>query len=343
MNSTDQVTTGAYIRMSRWSQSAACVVASLFLLGFFIHAIGMWTGAILGVWFVGTQRLGRGFLWMAAFSLLPSVLATWHVLSLTGLRHGASQLPVFVGQFVGLVALTILLSVLPFTFHRLISPRLPGFFSTLPLAMAAVALPALVLGLGPAFHVGPASGNSLLTFFTCWFAAVMVWMWNLEFRMAKISTGAIVFVAVSCVAVCLWLALHFNVLTVPHSWNVNAVFAQTCLGGALMLSVWALFHPEKQRTWAERAQTVALLRSPFTGDPLRVASDQNREALVSVSGERFPVRNGIPTFLKPDDLTGDNGKYNHLYETIGGFYDDIQRVFSALKGFDRNARTSAAI
>jgi hypothetical protein len=184
MPGTDQVKTGTYIRMSRWSQSAACIVASLFLLGFFIHAIGMWTGVILGVWFVGTQKLGRGFLWMAAFSLLPSILATWHVLSSAGLRHGASQLPEFRGpfiaQFVGLTALAVLLGVLPFTFHRLISPRLPGIFSTLPLALAAVALPALVLEVDPAFHVGPDSGNGLLTFFICWFAAVMVWMWNLE-------------------------------------------------------------------------------------------------------------------------------------------------------------------
>jgi ubiquinone/menaquinone biosynthesis C-methylase UbiE len=337
MPGTDQVHTGAHIRISRWSQSAACVVASIFLLGFFIHFIGMWTGVILGAWFVGTQKLGRGFRWMASLSLLPSVLAAWHLLSPTGLRHGTSELPEFVGQFVGLAALAVLLGVLPFTFHRLISPRLPGFFSTLPLALAAVALPALVLEVNPAFHVGPASGNSLLTFFTCWFAAVMVWMWNLEFRATKILTGAAVFVAVCCGAVGLWLALHFNVFVPPQSWNLNGAFTQACLAGALMLSIWALFRPEQQRTWADRAQTVASLRSPFTGDSLRAVSEQHREALVSVSGERFPVRDGIPTFLKPEDLTGNNGKYNHLYETIGGFYDDIQRVFLAIAGVDRDA------
>ncbi len=337
MPGTDQANTGAHIRISRWSQSAACAVASVFLLGFFIHAIGMWTGIILGVWFVGTQRLGRGFLWMAALSLLPSVLATWHRLSSTGLGHGVSLLPLFAVQFVGLAALAVLLGVLPFTFHRLISPRLPGLFSTLPLALAAVALPALVLALDPAFHVGPAPENGLLTFFTCWFAAVMVWMWNLEFRATKILMGAAVFVAVCVLAVGLWLALHFNAVSLPQSWNGHGVFGWVCLGGALMLSIWALFRPEKQRTWAERSQTVASLRSPFTGDPLHVVSEEHREALVSNSGERFPVRDGIPTFLKPEDLTGDDGKYNHLYETIGGFYDDIQRVFLALAGVDRDA------
>ena len=75
-------------------------------------------------------------------------------------------------------------------------------------------------------------------------------------------------------------------------------------------------------------------RSPFTREPLQVVSENGREALASASGERFPVRNGIPAFLKPKDLTGDNGKYNRLYDIVGGFYNDIQRVYSPLKGFD---------
>jgi ubiquinone/menaquinone biosynthesis C-methylase UbiE len=337
MPGTDQVNTGAHIRVSRWSQSAACVVASLFLLGFFIHAIGMWTGVILGVWFVGTQKLRGGFLWMAAISLLFSLPGTWRLFAQTVFTHGASRFPEFVGQFAGMVVLAVLLGVLPFTFHRLISPRLPGFFSTLPFPLAAVALRALILEIDPASQVGPDSGNGLLTFFISWFAAVIVWMWNYEFRAAKILQGAAVFVAVCCGTVGLWLALHFNIVVLPQSWNGHGVLTQTCVGGALMLSIWALFRPEKRRTWAERAQAVASLRSPFTGERLRVESEPHGEALVSVSRERFPVRDGIPTFLKPEDLTGNNGKYNHQYETIGGFYDDIQRIFLAIAGVDRDA------
>jgi ubiquinone/menaquinone biosynthesis C-methylase UbiE len=337
MPDTDRINTGAYVRMSRWSQSAACVVAIVFLLGFFIHAIGMWTGAILAVWFVGTQRPRRGFLWMAAFALLPSVLATWHTLSSSGLRHGASQLPEFVGQLVGLVALAVLLSVLPFTFHRLVSPRLPGFLSTLPLALAAVALPALVLEMDPGFRVGTASENGFQTFFVFWFAAVMVSIWNHEFRAVRIVEGAGLFATIGLMAGGLALVQHFKGAVPPQSWIAGAVFGRVCFGGALLLSVWALFRPEKRRTWAQRTETVALLRSPFTGARLRVVTEEGREFLVSAAGERFPVRDGIPTFLKPEDLTGDNGKYNHLYETIGGFYDDIQRVFLAIAGVDRDA------
>jgi ubiquinone/menaquinone biosynthesis C-methylase UbiE len=67
---------------------------------------------------------------------------------------------------------------------------------------------------------------------------------------------------------------------------------------------------------------------------VHVVAEKGREALVSSSGERFPIRSGIPAFLKPEDLTGDNGKYNQLYETVGGFYDDIQRVVGAFRGLE---------
>jgi ubiquinone/menaquinone biosynthesis C-methylase UbiE len=57
---------------------------------------------------------------------------------------------------------------------------------------------------------------------------------------------------------------------------------------------------------------------------------------VSDAGERFPIRAGIPNFLQADDLTGLNRKYNQLYETIAGFYDDSQRVGCALSAMDRD-------
>ena len=61
------------------------------------------------------------------------------------------------------------------------------------------------------------------------------------------------------------------------------------------------------------------------------------ETLVGPSGERFPIRDGIPVFLKPEELTGSNRKYSRLYETIGGFYDDTQRVVYGLRGVDQDA------
>jgi uncharacterized protein YbaR (Trm112 family) len=90
-----------------------------------------------------------------------------------------------------------------------------------------------------------------------------------------------------------------------------------------------------RKVWANKTETVALLRSPYTGDSLQVVTADRHESLVSPSGERFPVRNGIPIFLEAEKLTGSNQKYNHMYETIGGFYDDTQRVVCGLRGVNR--------
>jgi len=311
------------VRFSRWSQIVAWAVASLFVLGFFFNPVGEWTGPILGVWFVGTQKSRRGFLWMIAFSYIPSLIFGWRKFPLTGLE------PALV--YVGWTLLVAVLGVLPFTFHRLVSPRLPGLFSTLPFPLAAVAIPVLVMTL----HVGPATDKGVFLFLICWFASVVVWMWNHEFRAVQIGLGAGVFAAVFVPAACFRLFLHFRGTSLPLT--TNTIIGWTCLGGAVVLCVWALLNPFKKKTWTKRPEVVALLRSPFTGNPLHAVSEKGREALVSSFGERFPVRNGIPCFLKLDDLTGDNLKYNHLYETIGGFYDDTQRVFFALGGFDRDA------
>jgi ubiquinone/menaquinone biosynthesis C-methylase UbiE len=117
---------------------------------------------------------------------------------------------------------------------------------------------------------------------------------------------------------------------------LGPVFGWFCLGAALLLAICAIFRPIRERPWSERSESVARLQSPFTGDRLHVVTEQGREALVSTSGERFAIHDGIPAFVQPQDLTGDNGKYNHLYEMIGGFYDDTQRVACGLKGLDRD-------
>lgn len=317
------------VRSGRRSQIVAWTIATLFVLGFFFPLIGAWTGAILGVWFVGTQRPWRGFLWMVALTLLFSLPAIWRSFSLTVLAHGPSQMMIFLGVLV----LAVLLNVLPFTVHRLIGPRLPGFFSTLPFPIATAALPALVTAL----HIGSVSGATMLTFLICWFASVVVWMWNHEFRAVKVATGGKIFLSIGALAAGVGLIFHFSGATLPGTANISGIAGGICIGALVLLGIWALGRPMQQQTWVERAETISRLESPFTRDPLHAVVEQGREALVSSSGERFPIRAGIPDFLEPQDLSGDNGKYNHLYETIGGFYDDTQRAFCALKGFDRDA------
>lgn len=296
------------IQSNRWRQILAWAVACLFLLGFFLPLLGAWTGAILGVWFVGTQRPRRGFLWQMVLTFLPSLVANWRSFPLAGLEPALA--------YVAWMLLAALLTVLPFLFHRLTSPRLPGFLATLPLPLWGAVLQTVALTWLPA-NIAATFGHGAGVVLIYWFSAVVIRLWNPEFRASKTAMASLL------AAVCV-IAVGFG-----HPW--------ICLGGALALSAWALLRPGKQRRWADRPEIVAKLQSPYTGSPLHVVGEPNREALVSPCGERFPIRHGIPAFLKPEELTGPNRKYNHLYETIGGFYDDIQRVVSALTGMDRDA------
>jgi len=306
------------VKFNRGSQIVAWAAASLFIIGFFFSRVGAWTGPILGAWFVGTQKPRRGFLWMLAFAFIPSLLFGWRKFPLTGPEQAL--------HYLGWLLLVSVLGILPFTFHRLVSPRLSGWLCTLPLPIGAVALSAILSALS--VEGVPLAG--LHSFLILWFAATLIWLWTRESNATSIFFG---------VGFVLAGAFELTQILRPTSLHLslyfNSVLGWICLGVALILGVWALFHPIKHLTWANRPESVARLQSPFTGEPLRVSVEEGREALVSKSGERFPIRDGIPVFLKPEDLTGDNLKFNHQYETIGGFYDDTQRVFLALGGSDR--------
>jgi ubiquinone/menaquinone biosynthesis C-methylase UbiE len=161
-------------------------------------------------------------------------------------------------------------------------------------------------------------------------------MWNQEFRRSRIGQGAAFFALVFAIWAGYWGFRVFNGTGSLQAPPFEAVVGWGCLLGAFVLAVLALANPGKRLPWADRPQSVALLQSPATGEPLHVVTENGRETLLSTSGERFLIRHGIPSFLTPHDLTGNNGKYNHVYETIGGIYDDVQRVFIGLAGFNRN-------
>ena len=309
----------ANVRSNRWVQIVAWLVASLFILGFFLDPIGNWTGPVLGTWFVGTQRLRRGFIWMLTFAFVPALLMHLRSIPLTG--------PETALKYTVWMLLTAVVGVLPFTFHRLISPRLPGLLATLPLPLAVTINHLLIQ---PSLHSGAPPDTAIHTFFVFWFAAVVVWMWNQEFKPSKIATGAGIFVVLFAAAAGFE---RFQPTTAALPLSASA-FAWACIAAAIALSIWAVLRPGKHQSWAHHPEAVALLQSPFTGYPLHVVTEHGQESLLSNSGERFPIRHGIPSFVKPHDLTGDNGKYNHLYETIGGFYDDTQRFFGAFRGVD---------
>ena len=314
-------------RTTRPTQVLAFAVTALFLLGFFYKPVGIFTGTVLGLWFAGTQKPRTGLFWLMLFAFIPSLFIHLPHLLQAGLTPALLS--------IGTLFLAALLGTLPLTFHRLTSPTLPGFLSTLPFPLAAAAIPALALSV----HLAPASASALRTFLISWLAATLLWMWNHEFKWPTIFAPSTAYLLLFLASVAAGFSL-FSWLAaahLPHPLPIAFLFSSTCLAAALGLSAWALFHPAPRTLWANRPQAIARLQSPFTRDPLQLVTESGREQLVSSSGERFPIRNGIPIFLRPQDLTGDNGKYNHLYATIAGFYDDIQRVFCALKGFDRDA------
>jgi ubiquinone/menaquinone biosynthesis C-methylase UbiE len=322
----------------RRKQIVAWVVVSIFVVGFFYGPVGVWTGTVLGAWLAGTQRVWRGFVLMLGFALLFGLP---HLVN--GLMHGG---PGSFAGFLGWTLAAMMLSTLPFTFHRMVSPRLPGWASTIPLPVFGVVF-ATIAGswLPPGFataqdqklslhlqHLGSVFGSSAPVFLTYWFAATLTWMWYQESRAARIQQG-VSFLGAVCVA-----AAGFAVVRTMSGVALASILPGTssvwfCLATAITLSGWALFAALKDRGWECRPETLRILQSPATGQPLRLVG----QALVTSAGERFPIHNRMPEVRLPSDMTGANEKYNHVYETIGGFYDDIQRVVCACSGWDGNA------
>ena len=200
------------VKSSRRSQIVACAAASLFILGNFISSVGALTGPITGAWFVGTQKPRRGFLWMIAFAFVPGLIFGWRKIPLTGAVQAL--------EYLGWTLVAAVLGALPFTFHRLVSPRLPGFLATLPLPLAAVAIPSLAL----AVHIGAAKTIGLFTFLIFWFAATVVWLWNNESRVTALVFGAGFIVAGGFA-----LLRHFGSVALPANLPIGVAFSGVAL------------------------------------------------------------------------------------------------------------------
>jgi ubiquinone/menaquinone biosynthesis C-methylase UbiE len=331
--------------MSRNLQSKkifAWAIFILFVVGFFYGPVGATTGTVLGAWFVGTQRVWRGFQWMMVLALifgLPHVL--WHLP-----QDGASAALIYAGWAI----VAMVLGIVPFTLYRIASPRLPGWIATLPLPVFVVALGAVERGWLPAgaaplaragndmllAHVAAAVGTGAPEFITLWFAATLVWTWNQEFRAAKIRVGAILCAAVCAAAIGYEAVSRLGGKPIATS-TANEWLDTICLALAAVLTLWALVCDRKKSGYRLSAETMRNLRSPASGEQLQLVGDGRSQVLASASGERFPVRDGMADLRRPEDMTGDNKKYNQLYEMIGGFYDDVQRVVSPMIGIDRDA------
>lgn len=317
---TDQMESSRSLKIQAW------IIALLFVLGFFFHFIGLWTLPILGVWFVSTQRPLQGFLILIAINFLPTLIMGWSNSAPTGVLPALA--------YMGWIFLATVLIAVPFSFHKLVSPRLPGFAATLPLPLAAGALLPLVLPLLPIPIDSHPDWSQILVY---WFAAVIVWMWQYEFPAEKIALAASAFFTVHFTALLLVLLVSLHSGDHPRGLPLPDSFAWLMLLAAAGLAIWALVPSLKEGPSKVQPQALDLLQSPNTGEPLELVSEKGREELASPSGERFPVHEGIPIFVTPQELTGANLKSNNLYELIGGFYNDFQRAILALRGLDADA------
>lgn len=297
----------------RLRQIVAWLILALFLAGFFVSAISLYTGAILGLWFVGTQRPLRGLVWLLLFALVPALVL--HARALFSGAAGARQ--------TALLLLTAALGVLPFLFHRALYSRLPGLASTFVYPCAVAALAVLQ---APFLTVHPTSR----TLCAAWFCALLLLLWDRTGAPA-IHRKPYELPAIFTLLTFAFALSLFASVTVAHKPGLAAIPLVVCV----LLALVALLRQETPFAWSSRA-LLPLLRSPLTGLPLDAQREGSNEYLTSPTCERFPIRSSIPSFLTASDLTGANRKYNQLYQTIAGFYDDTQRVGCALTGMDRD-------
>src|SRR5271165_6339583 len=231
---------------NRWLQLAAAAIIAIFLLGFVFSPLGAWTGAVLGAWFIGTQKAWRGFLLLAGINFILDLVSDWRAFSLNGI------------EYVGWTMLAVLIGVLPFLLYRVTSQRRQGFLSTLSLPLWGVALPGLAQlflparifdlyflvqaksAISPLPRVAAILGTGAISFLIYWFAAVINWMWNQESRAKKINKGASIFGAAYVLVLGYDLFLKVSPPVAPHLLVTGSAFAWSCLLGGLILTAWSL-------------------------------------------------------------------------------------------------------
>lgn len=93
-----------------------------------------------------------------------------------------------------------------------------------------------------------------------------------------------------------------------------------------------------------KPDVLAILCDPVTHEPLAFRTVPGRdgtfdEFLVNErSGTQYPIRDGIPVFVRPDDVAGLNFKYQTLYNRIARFYDLSTWLYARFKGISEESR-----
>jgi len=81
-----------------------------------------------------------------------------------------------------------------------------------------------------------------------------------------------------------------------------------------------------------RLETLEILCSPLERAPLEfetrpaINGDATQFLVNHEHGLEFPIRNGIPIFVEPHQITGINGRFRKIYDRWAPFYDLLSRV-----------------
>ena len=86
------------------------------------------------------------------------------------------------------------------------------------------------------------------------------------------------------------------------------------------------------------SETVSMLCNPYTHESLRYIKTQESDGTIKEflegveTGERFPIKNGIPVLYDESRLQGLNLRYQKFYRSVAKYYDFALRTIGFLSG-----------
>lgn len=81
-----------------------------------------------------------------------------------------------------------------------------------------------------------------------------------------------------------------------------------------------------------KKESLAILCDPQTRDPLEIIQEpgenqQHQDVLLNrKNGARYPLKDGVPSFLVENEIVGSNKKYKDLYDRIARGYDTTEVI-----------------
>jgi apolipoprotein N-acyltransferase len=204
-----------------------------FSMGAWLAPLAAWIGPVLIIRYSRDHSVGRGYLLVLVACMLSMVIgfgAMWT-------SEGAGwPLPLVVS----LPVLYGFLWSLPYLADRLMSPRLPGFSSTLVYPLAAASLEFVntstnpigawgatgftQYGNLPLMQLASVTGMIGITFLMGWFASVTNWAWENRARGAQLRGGLVVF-GVALAAVFVFGFLRLNLASPGDTIRVAGITA----------------------------------------------------------------------------------------------------------------------